>query len=128
MYIPGSFTIALLMTIMSAVFWGSWANTYKATRNYRFELFYWDYIAGVMLCSFGLALTMGSTGATGEGFIANLHQANYSNWICALIAGFIFNIANLLLVAGIDIAGLAVAFPISIGIAVVEFRVQLRVF
>ncbi len=120
MFIPGSFTIALVMTVMSAVFWGSWANTYKGAKNYRFELFYWDYIAGVMLCSFGLALTMGSMGAAGEGFIYNLSKATSSNYLYALIAGFIFNIANLLLVAGIDIAGLAVAFPIAIGIALVE--------
>jgi len=108
------------MTMLSAVFWGSWANTYKGTKNYRFELFYWDYIIGVMVISFGLALTIGSTGATGEGFIANLGLANTSNYLYAFIGGFVFNIANLLLVAGIDIAGLAIAFPISIGIAVVE--------
>ena len=120
MYTPGSFTIALVMTVMSAVFWGSWANTYKGAKNYRFELFYWDYMVGVLLCSFGLALTMGSMGASGEGFITNLSHADTSNFLYALIAGFVFNIANLLLVAGIDIAGLAVAFPISIGIAIVE--------
>ncbi len=120
MYAPASFVSALLLTILSAVCWGSWANTYKGTKNYRFELFYWDYIIGVMAISFGLALTMGSTGATGEGFITNLHLANTSNYLYALIGGFVFNIANLLLVAGIDIAGLAIAFPISIGIAVVE--------
>lgn len=108
------------MTILSAVFWGSWANTYKGAKNYRFELFYWDYIVGVMIVSFGLALTMGSTGATGEGFIHNLGLADSSNYVYALIGGFVFNAANLLLVAGIDIAGLAIAFPISIGIAVVE--------
>jgi glucose uptake protein len=120
MFIPGSFAIALMMTVMSAVFWGSWANTYKATKHYRFELFYWDYITGVVLLSFGLALTLGSMGATGEGFISNLRHTSLSNCLYAFIAGFIFNIANLLLVAGIDIAGLAVAFPIAIGIALVE--------
>ena len=120
MFVPGSFTVALVMTVLSAVFWGSWANTYKGTKGYRFELFYWDYVLGVIIISFGLALTMGSSGSTGEGLIANLRAADSSNLIWALIAGFIFNIANLLLVAGIDIAGLAIAFPISIGIAVVE--------
>jgi glucose uptake protein len=120
MYTPGSFASALVLTMLSAVFWGSWANTYKGTKNYRFEQFYWDYIIGVMVISFGLALTMGSTGATGEGFITNLGLANASNYLYAFIGGFVFNIANLLLVAGIDIAGLAIAFPISIGIAVVE--------
>lgn len=120
MFVTGSFTAALVMTVLSAVFWGSWANTYKGTKGYRFELFYWDYAVGVIIICFGLALTMGSTGSTGEGLIANLRAADSSNLLWALIAGFIFNIANLLLVAGIDIAGLAIAFPISIGIAVVE--------
>ena len=120
MFVPGSFTVALLMTVLSAVFWGSWANTYKGTKGYRFELFYWDYAIGVIVICFGLALTMGSLGSEGESLVANLHAADPSNLLCALIAGFIFNVANLLLVAGIEIAGLAIAFPISIGIAVVE--------
>jgi glucose uptake protein len=108
------------MTILSAVFWGSWANTYKGTRGYPFELFYWDYIVGVVLCALGFALTLGSSGATGEPFLANLQAGDGSNIVLAMIGGFIFNIANLLLVAGIAIAGLAIAFPIAIGIAVVE--------
>jgi len=120
MFVPGSFAVALLMTALSAVFWGSWANTFKGTKGYRFELFYWDYAAGIVIVSFGLALTMGSLGSSGEGLIANLRAADTSNLFYAGVAGFIFNIANLLLVAGIDIAGLAIAFPISIGIAVVE--------
>jgi glucose uptake protein len=102
------------------VFWGSWANTYKGTRQYPFELFYWDYIIGVVLCSLGFAFTAGSIGHAGESFLLNLHFASTGNIVSALVGGFIFNIANLLLVAGIALAGLAVAFPIAIGIAVVE--------
>lgn len=120
MYSPANFSTALVMTILSAVFWGSWANTYKGTRRYPFELFYWDYILGVVLCTVGFAVTLGSTGAPGEPFLANLVSADPGNAVAALVAGFIFNVANLLLVAGIDIAGLAIAFPIAIGIAVVE--------
>ncbi|MBV9405431.1 MAG: AcrB/AcrD/AcrF family protein [Acidobacteriaceae bacterium] len=120
MYSPATLSAALLMTMLSAVFWGSWANTYKGVKNYPFELFYWDYIAGVILCSFGFALTLGSFGGTGESFLTNLHLTDGSNIFFALVAGFIFNAANLLLVAGIDIAGLSIAFPIAIGIAVVE--------
>ncbi len=120
MYSPASFSSALIMTMFSAVFWGSWANTYKGTKGYPFALFYWDYIVGVLICSFVFAFTLGSTGGSGEAFLTNLHLADASNIWFALIAGFIFNIANILLVAGIDIAGLAVAFPIAIGIAVVE--------
>ena len=120
MYLPGDFSTALLLTILSAVFWGSWANTYKGTRHYPFELFYWDYILGVVLCAFVFALTLGSHGSTGEPFVENLRNADPVNLVYALIAGAVFNVANLLLVAAVDIAGLAIAFPIAIGIAVVE--------
>ncbi len=120
MYVPGSFAAALALTILSAVAWGSWANTYKGARDYPFPLFYWDYIAGVVLCSLAFAFTLGSNGASGEPFLANLHEASTGNLALAVIAGAIFNVANLLLIAAVDIAGLAIAFPIAIGIAVVE--------
>ena len=120
MYFPSSFTTALVMTIFSAVFWGSWANTYKGTRRYPFELFYWDYILGVVLCCLGFAFTVGSTGPVGEPFVHNVHMADMGNIVSALIGGFIFNVANILLVAGIALAGLAIAFPIAIGIALIE--------
>lgn len=120
MFSPATFATALVMTVFSAVFWGSWANTYKGTKNYPFELFYWDYIIGVVLISLGFAFTLGSRGGGGESFLANVSATTRSNIIYAMVGGFIFNIANLLLVAGIAIAGLAIAFPIAIGIAVVE--------
>jgi glucose uptake protein len=120
MYTPHSLEIALLMMITSTVCWGSWANTFKGVKNYRFELFYWDYALGIFLISLILALTMGSTSASDpSSFLNNVHSADGSNIIYMLIAGAIFNLANLLLVAGIDMAGLAVAFPVSIGIALV---------
>ncbi len=110
MYSPTDFLTALIMTIFSAVFWGSWANTYKGTKNYPFELFYWDYIFGVVLCCLGFALTLGSSGRSGEPFLTNIRLADASNIGSALVSGFIFNIANLLLVAGIAIAGLLSRF------------------
>jgi glucose uptake protein len=119
MFTPSSLTIALLMMITSAVCWGSWANTFKGVKNYRFELFYWDYAIGIFLISLVLALTMGSTGHDSSSFLNNVHSADTSNIVSTLIGGAIFNLANLLLVAAIDMAGLAVAFPVSIGIALV---------
>ena len=120
MYLPGTFSTALMLTMLSALFWGSWANTYKGTKHYAFEHFYWDYILGVVICSWVFAFTLGSHGSSGEPFLPNVQSADASNILHALIAGAIFNVANLLLVAAVDIAGLAVAFPIAIGIAVVE--------
>jgi glucose uptake protein len=119
MFTPHSLNIALLIMITSAICWGSWANTYKGVKNYRFELFYWDYAVGIFLISLFLALTMGSTGQDASSFLNNVHLADSSNIVSTLVAGAIFNLANLLLVAAIDMAGLAIAFPVSIGIALV---------
>jgi len=119
MYTPPTLGIALLMMITSAICWGSWANTFKGVKNYRFELFYWDYAIGIFVISLVLALTMGSTGNNADSFLNNVHSADASNIASTMIGGAIFNLANLLLVAAIDMAGLAVAFPVGIGIALV---------
>ena len=120
MFVPTTFHAALLMTILSTVCWGSFANTFKVTKNYRFELYYWDYGFGIFLISVVLALTMGSFAGGSSAFVANLHTADGINLFYAALGGFIFNIANTLLVAGIEMVGLAIAFPVSIGIALVE--------
>lgn len=119
MFTPQSLSLALLMMITSAICWGSWANTYKGVKNYRFELFYWDYAVGIFVISLIFALTLGSRGHDASSFLNNVHAADTSNIVYAMIGGAWFNLANLLLVAAIDMAGLAVAFPISIGIALV---------
>jgi glucose uptake protein len=119
MFTPQSLSVALLMMITSAICWGSWANTYKGVKNYRFELFYWDYAVGIFLISLIFALTMGSTGHDANSFLNNVHSADTGNIVSTMVGGAIFNLANLLLVAAIDMAGLAIAFPVSIGIALV---------
>ncbi len=119
MYTPHSFGVALLMMIASAFFWGSWANSYKGVRNYRFELFYWDYAVGIFLISLVLALTMGSTGNDPSSFLNNVRSADASNILYTMAAGAVFNLANLLLVAGMDMVGMSIAFPLGIGIALV---------
>lgn len=99
---------------------GSWANTQKlAGKEWRFELFYWDYVIGVLLLSVIFAFTLGSSGSAGRGFIADIGQAEFSNILSAMIGGAVFNAANILLVAAIAIAGMSVAFPVGIGIALV---------
>src|SRR6478752_4835739 len=107
MFTPQTFPLALLMMITSAICWGSWANTYKGVKNYRFELFYWDYAAGIFLISLVLAFTMGSSSNDAASFLNNVHSADNSNFLYTLVGGAVFNLANLLLVAAIDMAGLA---------------------
>jgi glucose uptake protein len=119
MFVPHSFGLALLMILTSAICWGSWANTFKGVKNYRFELFYWDYALGIFLIAVALAFTMGNTSNDASSFLNNIRAADRSNYIYTLAGGAVFNLANLLLVAAIDLAGLAIAFPVSIGIAMV---------
>jgi len=122
MFVPDTLGLAMLMMVTSAVCWGSWANSYKATKGYRFELFYWDYAVGIFLVSLLYAFTLGSTGGRGEGFLANVRAADAGNVVSAMIGGFIFNVANLLLVAAIDLAGLAVAFPVAIVAVILDCK------
>jgi glucose uptake protein len=119
MYQPEAYGIALLFMIGSMLCWGSWANAMKLTPGWPFQLFYWDYTAGIILGSLFWGLTLGSLGGGQMSFIHNLRSADSAHLIFALSGGAVFNIANLLLVAAIEVAGLAVAFPIGIGLALV---------
>lgn len=120
MIVIDSYFAAVLMCVVTMLCWGSWANTQKlASREWAFPLFYWDYSLGILLFSLALAFSMGSMGENGRPFLADLSQASHSAITSALIGGIVFNVANILLVAAIDIAGMSVAFPVGIGLALV---------
>ena len=118
MFIPQSYSLAVILCIVTMLCWGSWGNTQKlAGRTWRFELFYWDYVLGIVLFSLLLGFTLGSTGENGRGFIDDISQAETGNIFKAMLGGVIFNASNILLVAAMAIAGMAVAFPVGVGIA-----------
>ena len=120
MFVLESYPWAVVFCVITMFCWGSWANTQKlAKKGWRFELFYWDYTIGVLLLTVILGLTLGSSGAVGRSFVPDLQQASHANIHSALVGGAIFNLANILLVAAIDIAGMSVAFPVGIGLALV---------
>lgn len=119
MYQPESYAITLMLMIVSMLCWGSWANTVKLCPEYHFQLFYWDYVAGLLAGATAWGLTFGSFGSTGLPFLQDLVKTPPHALLLAFAGGVVFNIANLLLVAAIDIAGLAVAFPVGIGLALV---------
>lgn len=120
MVIVDSFPVAVALCVVTMLCWGSWANTTRlAGRDWPFQLFYWDYALGVLLLSVISGLTLGSMGDAGRGFIADLTQAKAGVIASALLGGVIFNLSNILLVAAIDIAGMAVAFPVGVGLALV---------
>jgi glucose uptake protein len=119
-FIVESYSVAVFLCVITMLCWGSWANTQKlASKEWPFQLFYWDYAIGVLLLSLIFAFTLGSTGEAGRPFLADLAQAGSTALWSALLGGIVFNLANILLVAAIDIAGMAVAFPIGIGLALV---------
>jgi glucose uptake protein len=118
MILPTSYTTALLLTFLTMICWGSWANTTKLTGKWRFELFYYDYALGVLLAATILAFTFGSMG-DGLTFQDNLLITGKRQIAYAFVAGGVFNLANILLVAAITVAGMAVAFPVGIGLALV---------
>src|SRR5580765_3576604 len=120
MFIVDSYSMAVFLCVITMLCWGSWANTQKlATKDWPFQLFYWDYAIGVFLFALILSHTAGSTGSAGRHFIDDLHQAANGPVQSAFLGGVIFNLSNILLVAAIDIAGMAVAFPIGVGLALV---------
>jgi glucose uptake protein len=118
MFIPQSYTLAIILCFITMICWGSWGNTQKlAGKSWRFELFYWDYVLGIVLFSLLLGFTLGSTGESGRGFMQDIKQADPENILKAMLGGLIFNASNILLVAAMAIAGMAVAFPVGVGIA-----------
>jgi len=118
MFIPQSYSLAIVLCIVTMLCWGSWGNTQKlAGKSWRFELFYWDYVLGILLFALLLGLTLGSSGESGRGFIEDMRQAETKNILNAMAGGVIFNASNILLVAAMAIAGMAVAFPVGVGIA-----------
>ena len=120
MFIVSSYGLAILFCFITMLCWGSWANTQKlASKNWRFEVFYWDYVIGILIFSIVSALTLGSIGDEGRSFINDLKQADSANIGSALLGGVIFNAANILFSAAIAIAGMSVAFPVGIGLALV---------
>jgi glucose uptake protein len=119
LYQPQAYVVVLLFMFTSMLCWGSWANTRKLTAGYAFSLFYWDYVIGIVLGSLLWGFTLGSLYGGPESFIASLGSADRTHWLLAIVGGVIFNVANLLLIASIDLAGMAVAFPVGIGLALI---------
>lgn len=120
MFIVNNYLLAVVFCLVTMICWGSWGNTQKlVAKNWRYELFYWDYVIGMLLFTLLLGFTLGSTGNEGRPFIADLSQASLTciGWV--ILGGIIFNASNILLSASISLAGMSVAFPLGVGIALV---------
>jgi glucose uptake protein len=120
MFIVNSYALAVVLCFVTMLCWGSWGNTQKlAAKSWRYELFYWDYVIGMVLFALLLAFTLGSIGSEGRPFIEDLKQASCSSLLWIIVGGVIFNASNILLSASVSIAGMSVAFPLGVGLALV---------
>lgn len=120
MFIINSYTLAVFFCFVTMLCWGSWGNTQKlAAKNWRYELFYWDYVIGMLLFALLLAFTMGSIGSEGRPFLEDIAQVSSASFLSIILGGVIFNASNILLAASTSIAGMSVAFPLGVGISLV---------
>lgn len=120
MFIVDNYPLAVIFCFVTMLCWGSWGNTQKmASKSWRYELYYWDYVIGMVLFSLLLGFTLGSFGDEGRSFAADLAQADGRNLCSVVLGGVVFNASNILLSASVSLAGLAVAFPLGVGLALV---------
>ena len=119
MTLPHSYGLVLMLTILTMICWGSWANVLKLAKGWRFELLYYDYSIGVALGAALAGLTFGTWGSDGLRFLDDLDHAGATNILCGFLGGVIFNLSNILVVGAISVAGMGVAFPIGVGLALV---------
>lgn len=121
MFIVNSYGLAVALCVVTMICWGSWANTQKlASKTWRQELYYWDYVIGVLTLSIIMAFTLGSIGDQGRNFVDDIQQASLNNLLSAFAGGVIFNASNILLTASISMIGMSVAFPLGVGIGLVS--------
>ena len=120
MFIVSNYLLAVVFCFITMLCWGSWGNTQKmAAKSWRYELFYWDYVIGMVLFALLIAFTMGSFGTEGRPFLEDIAQVSAKNVGSIILGGIIFNASNILLSASTSIAGMAVAFPLGVGISLV---------
>jgi glucose uptake protein len=123
MILPSSYAFTLALIILGMLCWGSWASLYKAAApggtKMRFELFYFDFAIGTVVAALICALTFGSFGFDGFTFMDDLLHAAKKQDLLAVLAGAVFNLGNMLLLAAVSEAGMATAFPLAIGVAIV---------
>lgn len=125
MFVVNSYVLAVVLCVVTMLCWGSWGNTQKlATKSWRYELFYWDYVIGIVVFSLLMGFTLGSHGEVGRSFVADLQQVSPTTVAWIAMGGIIFNLSNILLSASVSLAGMSVAFPVGVGLALVLGVIQ----
>jgi glucose uptake protein len=119
MILPSTTLASLLLLILTLFCWGSWANSQRLVFKWRFELFYYDFALGMAACILIAVFTLGSMNAQELTVSDNMMIAGYHKMAYGVAAGIVVNLAYMMLVAGISLSGMAVAFPLAFGIALI---------
>lgn len=119
MILPQTYSAVLMLTVLTLLCWGSWANTYKLAGKHRFELYYLDFALGFLLIALILAFTAGNIGFDGFSFFDDLEHSGKRQWLYAFMAGVVFNFGNMFLMSAVAVGGMAMAFTASFGAAMV---------
>ena len=117
MILPQSYPAVMFLLVLSLLCLGSWASLFKFAGKWRFELFYLDFAIGLMLAAVIYGFTIGNIGYDGFNFLDDLQHAGKRQWMYVFLAGLIFNLGNMLLMGAVSVSGLAVAFPMGMGTA-----------
>ena len=117
MILPESYNTVLFLMILSLLCLGSWASAFKFAGKWRFELFYLDFALGLLVAAAIVAFTFGSLGYDGFNFLDDVQHAGKRQWLYVFVSGLIFNLGNMLLISAVSVGGLAVAFPMGMGMA-----------
>jgi len=119
MILPTTASAVWILAIVSLLCLGSWANSLKLAGKWRFEYFYYDFVFGILLCAGVAALALGSGRPQELTFQDNLLLTSKRDMAWALGSGVVLNLGMLLLLASMTIAGMSVAFPLTLGVALV---------
>ena len=110
--------MAFFLTFLSMICWGSWSNSAKEAekRSVPFPHFYTDYVFAIFVSSIVYWVLLADAEMD---FHCLGNSVDHWRVLSSVAAGCIFNVANVLMVHGINIAGLSVAFPLAIGTSLV---------
>ena len=128
MLLPASPAATLALVLISLICWGIWANTLKMAGKWRFELYICDFALGFALLAVVAAFTAGTLSSSELTFQENFLVASYRNIAYVLLAGAIFNAGNMLLTATVSMAGMALAFSITCGVALTVAAIRSLIF
>jgi glucose uptake protein len=119
MLLPSGHLVLMALALLACFCWGIWPNLIKAAGpRWRFELFYFDFAVGAVAAALLAAFTLGTFGSDLT-FSDRLLIAGRSSQAVAFGSGAIFSLGNMLLVAAVSLAGIAMVVPLSLGIGMV---------